>query len=81
MSTFAIQVILCLKVRVDISLPCLVHTAVPLSGKLEMVLLMLLVFVLCIFLYFGGKIAVYLKLKIVSHIPGSNMESILYPWK
>ena len=33
------------------------------------------------FLYFGGKIAVSLKLNIVSHIPGSKMESILYPWK
>ena len=29
---------------------------------------------------FGGKIAVSLKLNIVSHIPGSKMESILYAW-
>ena len=27
------------------------------------------------------KIAVSLKLNIVSYIPGSKMESILYPWK
>ena len=34
-----------------------------------------------VFVYFGGKIAVSLKLNIVSHIPGSKMESILYSWK
>ena len=35
-----------------------------------------------LYLYiFGGKIAVSLKLNIVSHIVGSKMESILYPWK
>ena len=27
------------------------------------------------------KIAVSLKLNIVSYIPGNKMESILYPWK
>ena len=51
------------------------------SGKLEMIF----IDVICIstlYLYiFGGKIAVSLKLNIVSHIPGSKMESILYPWK
>ena len=29
----------------------------------------------------GGGTAVSLKLNIVSHIPGSKTESILYPWK
>ena len=33
------------------------------------------------FVYFGGKIAVSLKLNMISHIPGSKMESILYHWK
>ena len=34
-----------------------------------------------VFVYFGGKIAVSLKLNIVSHITGIKTESILYPWK
>ena len=34
-----LHIILCLKVRVRINLPCLVHTAFCLSGKLEMIVI------------------------------------------
>ena len=62
----------------------------------EMILLMLFVFPFLLlpvywyalnydstlYLYiFGGKTAVYLKLNIISYIPGSKRESIQYPWK
>ena len=48
--------------------------------NLKGLLLMLLVFLLCICIFWRKSI-ISLKLNIVSHIPGSKMERILYPWK
>ena len=51
-----------------------------LSGKLEMIFIDI-IGISTLYLYTLKEISVSLKLNIVSHIPGSKMESILYPWK
>ena len=67
LSAFALHVILFLKVLVEINLSCHVQRFL-LSGKLEMISIDVIVFSLCICI-FWRKIAVSLKLNIVSHIP------------
>ena len=69
-SAFAIQVILCLKVQVEINLPCHVHTAFFLSGKLEIIFIDV-IGISTLYLYFCRK---------NSSIPEIK-QSIPYPWK
>ena len=75
-SAFALQLILCLKVPVEITCHVVYIQLFLLCGKFEMIFY----FLLCICI-FWRKIAVSLNSNIVSHIPGSKMDSTLYPWK
>ena len=67
-SAFALHIILCLKIA----------QLFLLSGKLEVISIDV-IGISTLYLYILEE--KWLKLNIVSHIPGSKMESILYPLK